>query len=131
MQRTIYAGLLFDLKGRFEAFQSAFNKEAGQLPEAERLFTEAKRALSRTAIRQALQSIKCDVKLDDPLEAYEKLAIALNPDVVTTRGWRAFERIRQRSQGRLRTLLARQIADVRGRVVWRQWRRSGVHRYIQ
>ena len=131
MQRTIHAGLLFDLKGRFEAFQSAFNKEAGQLPEAERLFAEAKRALSRTAIRHALQSIRCGVKLDQPLDAYVQFAIALNSDVATTREWRAFERVRKRTQGRLRTLFARQITNVRDRVVWRQWRRSGVHHHIQ
>jgi Glycosyl transferase family 2 len=131
MQRTIHAGLLFDLKGRFDAFQSAFNKEAGLLPEAERLFTEAKCALSRTAIRHALQSIRCGVKLDEPLDAYEQFAIALDPGVVRTREWRAFERNRRRAQGWLRILLARQIADVRGRLVWRQWRRSGVHYLIQ
>ncbi len=131
MQRTIHAGLLFDLKGRFEAFRTAFNKEAGQLPDAGRLFIEAKCALSRTAIRHVLQSIKCDEKLDQPLDAYVKFAVALDPDVATTREWRAFERVRQRTQGRLRTLIARQIADVRGRVIWRRWRRSGVHQSIQ
>jgi hypothetical protein len=131
MQRTIHAGLLFDLKGRWEAFQSAFNKEAGQLPEAERLFTEAKRALSRTAVRHVVQSIKCGEKLEEPLDAYVRFAVALYPNVVVTREWLAFERIQQRTQGRLRVFLARLIADIRGRVIWLRWRRSGIHYSIQ
>ena len=106
MQRTIYAGLLFDLNGRFEAFKSAFSKEARQLPGAERLFADAKRALSRTAVRQALQSINCDVKLDAPIEAYEKFAKNIDPDVTTTREWRDLQRTRQRSQGPVRAFLA-------------------------
>jgi hypothetical protein len=131
MQRTLHAGLLFDLKGRFEAFRAAFNKEAGQLPDAERLFAEAKYALSRTAIRHMLQSIKCGMKLEEPSDAYEKFAVALNPDIANTGEWRAFERIRQSTRGRLSTFVARKIADLRWRVAWHQWRRSGVHRHIQ
>jgi hypothetical protein len=131
MQRTVHAGLLFDLKGRFAAFQSAFNKEAGQLPGAERLFTEAKRALSRTAIRHVQQSIKCGENLEEPPDAYEKFAVALSPDIANTREWRAIERLRQRNRGRLRTWLAWQVAYLRWRVEWDQWRRSGVHHSIQ
>jgi glycosyltransferase involved in cell wall biosynthesis len=131
MQRTIHAGLLFDLKGRFKAFEAAFSKEAGQLPKAEWLFTEAKRALSRTAIRQAVQSIKCNEKLEQPLEAYEQFAFALDPDLVTTKEWRIFEQVRRRPRGRLSVLLARQIVDVRNRVVWRRWRHSGIYQNVQ
>jgi Glycosyl transferase family 2 len=131
MQRTIHAGMLFDLNGRFQAFQSAFNKGAGQLPEAGRLFTEAKRALARTAIRHALQSIKCGVELDEPIDAYEKFAKALSPEVVTTREWQALQRVRQRSQWRMSTFLARRIAYARDCMTWLRWRHSGVHHYIQ
>jgi hypothetical protein len=131
MQRTVHAGLLFDLKGRFAAFQSAFAKEAGRLPEADRLFAEAKRALSRTAIRHVQRSIKCGLKLDETPEAYEEFAASINPDLTSTVEWRAHGRIRERTQGRLRAWLARKIVYLRWRVAWDQWRRSGVHRYIQ
>jgi Glycosyl transferase family 2 len=131
MQRTIHAGLLFDLKSRFEAFQAAFNKEAGRLPDAERLLAEAKCALSRTAIRHVLQSIKCGRNLEVPFEAYKEFAFALNPDIASTREWRAFERIRQTKRSRLSTLVARKIVNLSWRVAWYQWRRSGVHHYIQ
>jgi Glycosyl transferase family 2 len=131
MQRTIHAGLLFDLKGRFEAFQAAFNKEASQLPDADRLVTEAKRALSRTAIRHVEQSIRCGTRLEEPPEAYEKFAMALNPDVTNTGEWRAYEHIQQCRRGPLSTFVARKIAEFRWRVAWHQWRRSGVHHYIQ
>jgi hypothetical protein len=110
MQQTVHAGLLFDLKARYEALQSAFKKEAGRLPDAERLITEARRAIARTAIRHVYQSIKCGLELEEPLDAFQQFAIALDPGVVTTKGWRALERIRRRHQGRLRALLARQIA---------------------
>jgi hypothetical protein len=131
MQRTVHAGLLFDLKGRFAAFQSAFDKDAGRLPEAGWLFTEAKRALSRTAIRHVQQSIKCGLKLDETQEAYEKFAVSVDPDLMSTAEWRAYVRIRERRRGRLRAWFARKIAYLRWRVAWDQWRRSGVHRYIQ
>jgi Glycosyl transferase family 2 len=131
MQRTIHAGLLFDLKGRFQAFRAAFNKEAGQLPDAVRLFTDAKCALSRTAIRHVLQSIKCGRKLEEPSEAYEEFAFALNPDIASTGEWRALERIRQTRRSRLSTFVARKIANLSWRFTWYQWRRSGVHHYIQ
>jgi hypothetical protein len=131
MQGTVHAGLLFDLKGRYEAFQSAFIKEAGGLRDAERLLAEAKCALARTAIRKAYQSIKCGRGLEQPLDAYQQFAFAIDPRVVTTREWRVFERIRQRPQGRLTALIARQIDRFRDRIIWHQWRRSGVHRQIQ
>jgi glycosyltransferase involved in cell wall biosynthesis len=131
MQQTVHAGLLFDLKARHEAFQSAFKKEAGRLRDAERLITEARRAIARTAIRHVYQSIKCGLELEEPLDAFQQFAIALDPGVVTTKGWRALERIRRRHQGPLRALLARQIARLRDRIDWHQWRRSGVHHQIQ
>jgi Glycosyl transferase family 2 len=131
MQRTIHAGLLFDLKGRFAAFQAAFDKEAGQLPEADRLFTAAKRALSRTAIRHVLQSIRCGRKLEEPFEAYKEFALALNPDITSTGEWRAVERIWRSRRGRFSTFFAQKTADIRWRIAWYQWRRSGVHHYIQ
>jgi len=131
MQRTVHAGLLFDLKGRFAAFKSAFEKDAGKLPEAGRLFNDARRALSRTAIRHLQQSIKCGVKLEDTPEAYEKFAISMNPDLANTAEWCALERIRKQKQSRLETWVARKLVSLRWRVTWDQWRRSGVHRYIQ
>ena len=131
MQRTIHAGLLFDLNGRFEAFRSAFSKDAGRLPGAEELFAEAKRALSRTALRCVLQTIKCGVKLDAAPDAYENFAKKIDPDVTTTREWQDLQRARSRSQGPVGTFLARQVADLRGRIVWRLWRHFGVHHFIQ
>lgn len=131
MQRTIHAGLLFDLDARLRAFESAFKKQADQLPQADRLFAEAKRALSRTAIRHALQSIKCGATLEVPIDGYEEFAKALDPNIMTTRGWRALQRIRQRSRGAASAFLARQAADVRARISWRLWRYFGTHRFIQ
>jgi glycosyltransferase involved in cell wall biosynthesis len=131
MQRTIHAGLLFDLNGRLEAFKSAFSKEAGQLSDAERLFATARRALSRTAIRHALESIKCGAKLDVPVDAYENFAKDIDPNVTATREWRELRRARDRSQGHVGAFLARQTADLRGRIVWRLWRHFGFHHFIQ
>jgi hypothetical protein len=128
MQQTVHAGLLLDLKARYEVFQSAFKKEARGLRDAERLITEVQRALSRTAIRHVCKSIKCGLELEEPLEAYQQFALALDPRAVTTKEWRAFQRT---PQGRLRTLLARRIARLRDRIDWHQLRRSGVHYQIQ
>jgi hypothetical protein len=131
MQQTVHAGLLLDLTARYGAFQSAFKKEASGLRDAERLITEAQRALSRTAIRHVYNSIECGLELEEPLEAYQQFALALDPRVVTTKEWQAFERIRRTPRGQLRSLLARRIARLRDRIDWHQWRRSGVHYQIQ
>lgn len=131
MQRTIHAGLLFDLNGRYEAFKSALSKQAAQLPDVERLFAKAKHALARTALRYAVEVTKCDVKLQPPVNLYEDFAKKIDPEATATREWRALCRARSKSQGSIEALITRLVADLRGRIVWRLWRHFGVHHFIQ
>jgi hypothetical protein len=131
MQRTIHAGLLFDLNGRYEAFKSALDKQAAQLPDAERLLAKAKRALARTALRCATEVTKCGVKLEQPVDLYEEFAKKIDPEATTAREWRELRRARSKSQGPIDTILARTVADLRGRIVRRLWRHFGVHHFIQ
>lgn len=131
MQRTVHAGLLFDLNGRYEAFKSALSKQAAQLPDVEQLFAKAKHALARTALRYAVEVTKCDVKLQPPVNLYEDFAKKIDPEATATREWRALCRARGKSQGSIEALITRLVADLRGRIVWRLWRHFGVHHFIQ
>jgi hypothetical protein len=130
MQRTVHAGLLFDLRGRLAAFQSAFDKEAGRLPGAERLLVMATRALALTAIRHTLKSFECGWPLAEPTEDYKNFARSLYPAVIDTKEWRALNEHEQKGRSQMYVILARSINDIQSRITWRRWRRSGVYHHL-
>ncbi len=131
MQQTVHAGLLFDLQGRLAAFKSALDRQEGRLPRTDMYLLAARKALARTAIRQVVRAIKCQVALDQPVDDYEAFARSLDPDIEFSGEWKAYERLRQAPRRWWQVAAARQIADLADRVAWRRWRRLGVHQAIQ
>jgi hypothetical protein len=129
MQRTVHASFLCDLQGRRDAFQSAFDDVAGQLPDAEQLLELAKRSVAMSAVRHAFLAYDCGRANIEPVEKYCELARSLFPEVVLTRQWRAMEKRRQHQKGAIITMLYRgraKVRDVTDYLAWRRWWRTGV-----
>jgi hypothetical protein len=129
MQRTVHSGFLCDLQGRRDAFQSAFDDVAGQLPDAEQLLELAKRSVAMSAVRHAFLAYDGGRANLEPVEKYCELARSLFPEIVQTRQWRAMEQRRQYQQDAIMTMLYRgraKVRDVTDYLAWRRWWRTGV-----
>jgi len=129
MQHTVHAGILFDLKGRRDAFQSAFESEAGRLPDGPSLLAIAKRSLALTAIRYACQAIDSGRTPPEPISEYCDFARSLDPEVASTRLWHRLERLQRGNRGVIATILGRGQAELRNlafQFAWRRWWRTGV-----
>lgn len=129
MQRTIHAGFLFDLKARYLAFQSAFDNEAGRLPDARSLLVTAQRSLAMMAIRRA-----CRLALEhgehEPVQAYCEFALALCPEIAATGLWRRLQRSRRDDRGQVSAMIARgraQLDELADKQAWRKWWQTGVY----
>lgn len=115
MQRTVHAGLLFDLVARHAAFKAVFEKEGAFLPQREELYGLARRALVSIAIYHARKL--CDFPADDvPPAAYREFAVSLCPEVVDTFRYRSLEAAegnQARKRGALQETIGRYNAEFR------------------
>ena len=135
MQRTVHAGPLFDLKGRLEAFQSAFEKETGLLPDAQALHDRAKCTLARISLRHASRLCKLGLETSEPLDEFCAFAIDICPGIHHTHRWRSLQKSLRDDGGSARTALARVLAraqdvarrELFDRIEWRWARRTGVY----
>lgn len=136
MQRTIHAGVLFDLDGRHRAFKAAFEKEGEDLPDRDELYGLARRSLAIMALRHARELCEFPADNDAPPAQYREFAASLWPGIVATSGYRALvadERHHERSA--LQAALARHSARLRlfaereifNRVDWHWARYTGIH----
>ena len=136
MQRTIHAGVLFDLDGRHKAFKAAFEKEGADLPDRGELYGLARRSLAIMALQHARKLCDFPAENDVPPAKYREFAASLCPGIVSTSGYRALvadERRHDRSA--LQATLARQSARLRvfaereifNRVDWHWARYTGIH----
>lgn len=128
MQRTVHAGMLFDLKGRRDVFEGVLGAKHRHAADAARLLAEARRALALAACRHVLRSHRCGWPLAEPLDDYRAFALELFPGIAATKEWQALERRQQGSRSALQVRLARASDDLRRKVDWRRWRWTGVDR---
>lgn len=137
MQRTIYAGFLFDLAGRHQAFQSVFEREGASLPGRDELYSLARRALALTALRHARKLCDFPLENDVPPSKYRDFAVSLWPESVRTLSYRALgaaER-QQKRKGALQEFVGHQAARLRrfaeneifNRVEWHWARHTGTY----
>ncbi|WP_109573887.1 glycosyltransferase family A protein [Aminobacter sp. AP02] len=130
MQRTVHAGFLFDLKARHAAFQSAFESEAGRLPDAALLLATARRSLGMAAIRRASEALAFKQGEEVTVEAYCEFALSLDPEIATTRLWHRLQRSRSNASGPVATAIARgysRLGEVADKYAWRRWWHTGVY----
>jgi len=129
-QRTVHAGILFDLQGRRDAFDAAFADVCGTVPGATGLHDAARRRLARQALDRACRAYERgrtdEVNVDDLVE----FALGVWPEARGLSEWRALER-RQRvgveGAPRRPSFVARAIfRRTSEELNRRRWERTGV-----
>lgn len=129
MQRTVHAGFLFDLKGRRDAFLSAFAREAAALPGAPELLAMARRSLALAALDHAARALDGPAT-GESIEDYYAFAAALDPAVAALPAWQALERRSGNQRGLRAELTAparRATRMLRDRAAWRKWHATGIY----
>jgi hypothetical protein len=133
MMQTTFAGLLADLRGRLDAYESFFAGAGAHLPGAQRDLATARRRLTVEALDQACLQLREREGDHAAAEAYVDFArVVLGASVSTLPQWHEYELLwtrpaRQRMTARSlhlgRSALRR---DLEGRYRWWRWRLTGV-----
>lgn len=92
LQRTIHAGVLFDLRARRDAFDSVFAAEAGALPGAAELHDTARRTLAAAALDRACSDLDRGRSGVDPIDEVVAFALETWPAARQLPEWAALER---------------------------------------
>jgi hypothetical protein len=94
MQRTVHAGVLFDLHERRRAFDAAFAGLAGGLPAACELHATARRRLAANALDRACRAYDRGRTGDVPVDELVAFALDAWPEARRLPEWGALERRR-------------------------------------
>ena len=130
MQRTVNSGFVFDLKGRLDAFESAFSGPAGRLPDATALLTAARRALALLAVERVRQVYGAGRSALEPVADYCDFARDIYPEVMRDRAWHSMDFARRAGTSpALRALYWGKAGyrRIREHLAWRQWWRTGLY----
>ncbi len=130
MTQAQFDGTLVDLEARRDAFAVAFSGPAGSLDDADRLHLLARRQLATEAVGHAARSLDLGTHREEPLEGYLQFATDVYPDATSLRAWRALARRRGHGDDGIAkqrgARLRERRRDLRDRVDWRRWRRTGL-----
>jgi hypothetical protein len=125
MQRTVHAGVLFDLRGRRDAFEAALAGPAGALAGADELRAAVRRRLAAKALDRACRAYDRGRTGEVAVDELVAFAVDVWPGARLLPEWRALER--RRSVGARRAprhprfvaaALARRIREERWRMRW-------------
>jgi glycosyltransferase involved in cell wall biosynthesis len=94
LQRTVHAGVLFDLRARREAFDAVFAGVAASLPGAGELHATVRRRLAADALDRACRAYDRGRTGDVPVDDFVAFALDVWADARRLPGWRALERRR-------------------------------------
>jgi glycosyltransferase involved in cell wall biosynthesis len=130
MQRTVYRGLLTDMRGRRDAFDAVLARDPEDVA-AQRLNEIACRSLASEALRHAARTFDHSPAHRELIDEYIAFANETFPAAHQLRSWGALQRRRwlteQWSQDTWPLAwLSRPRDDLFDRVRWRKWRWSGV-----
>jgi len=128
MQRTVHSGVLFDLEGRRLAFESAFQREAADLPGAVQLLSMARRSLAVLALRHARGALDRGELTPEALQACCDFAVAVAPAIASSRQWRRLQRAAHKTPGPLHDVVSRArrfSRRVEDHLAWRRWYATG------
>jgi glycosyltransferase involved in cell wall biosynthesis len=129
MQRTTHAGVLRDLQGRLDAYESALD-EADTTLNARVLIAQSRRALAAIALRHATTVSHGRDAAGSSVDDYLDFARQVFPPVVDTLRWRLAERTREPRRGITDHTMRKcslGLEWMRRHVEWRRWSRSGVY----
>jgi Glycosyl transferase family 2 len=94
MQRTVNSGRMFDLRGRRDAFDSAFAAQAAAVPGARELHELARRTLAQSALDRACRAYERGRTAEEPVDELVAYALETCPDARELREWGVLERRR-------------------------------------
>lgn len=121
MQRTVHAGVLFDLRGRRDAFEAAL----AALPAAEELRAAVRRTLAAKALDRACRAYDRGRTDEVPVDELVAFAVDTFPDAGRLPEWRALARRRavgarraSRDPRFVAAALARRMREERRRMRW-------------
>lgn len=133
MMQTTFAGLLADLRGRRDAYESFFVGPGARLPRAQRDLATARRRLAVEALDQACVQLRGRESDHAAAEAYLDFAHeVLGADVSSLPQRREYELLRTSTAGRRTAVRSFHLGrsalrrDVEGRYRWCRWRLTGV-----
>jgi hypothetical protein len=130
MQRTAHAGVLRDLQGRLDAYESVLGGPHCPVPGASALLLQARRALALIALRQADPTLRPALGASTSVEDHLGFARAVYPPIVGSFSWRAAERLRRPRSGLAEAVLgpvSLRLHWLRRHLEWRRWSRTGVY----
>jgi hypothetical protein len=129
MQRTVHAGVLFDLQARRAAFDAAFEGLAGTLPAARELHDTARRRLSANALDRACRAYDRGRTGEVPVDELVEFALDVWPDASQLVEWRGLERRKsvgaRRSSLHPRFFAAAIVRRAREERLRKRWLRTG------
>ena len=100
MQRTVNAGVLFDLSSRRDAFDSVFARQASSLPDAQELHDLARRTLAGNGLDRACRAYDRGRTEEVPVDDFVAFAFETWPRADELPEWAALERRRSRGPAR-------------------------------
>ncbi len=130
LQRTDHAGMLFDLRGRRQAFDAVFaGGAADRILDADALHDQARRALAIAALDWACRAFDDDRSEEEPIDELVRFATETFPAASHLSQWKALERRvaadrspTTRPHRFIARATARRVADSVG---YRVWQRTG------
>jgi hypothetical protein len=128
MQRTVHAGVLTDLRGRRDAFESFFEHEGRQVSGAEGLRCDARRALAVTALAQACRAYDRRQADESMIKELIRFATETYPAVGDLPEWRALVRRQATSDPfspRIRRFTDGAARRLHVAIGHRRWERTG------
>jgi hypothetical protein len=132
MMQTRFAGLLTDLRGRREAYESFFSGAGAGLPRAAEDDAIARRRLAGEALAHVCARLRQGEPMSGELAEYVSFAAEVQgPEVVHSRGWREYQQLCATARGasplpKLSRSYMAACRDLGNRYRWYRWRLTGV-----
>ena len=138
MQRTVNAGIFFDLRSRREAFDRFFAGLGGAIPNAHELHDLARRTLAGNGLDRACRAYDRGRTQEDPVEEFVAFAFDAWPDARELPEWAALARRRAVGPAKAArdprffvAALMRRAIEEASRLWWRHTGEVGPQRWQQ
>jgi len=128
LQRTVHAGLLFDLQQRILAFDNLFDERWAHLANPTAARARVRRALARDAVRIVATTLDGGGP-DDCIPELLTIARHQDPSVVNAPSWRAVQwrlKVATRHDLVARVVPGAAARNIQDRVLRQRWKRFGV-----
>jgi len=128
LQRTVHAGLLFDLRQRILAFDNLFDELSASLTNPTASHVRVRKALARDAVHIVARYLD-QGEVDESIPELLRTALSQDPSVIHSPAWLAVQaRVRLSVHHRLLTRLVpgAPAREVEARFLRQRWRTTGI-----